>query len=238
MEKAVIIGATSGIGRELAKVLSREGYALGLTGRRIELLHSLQDELPTAAHVARMDVSRPDAAIRQLEQLIERMGGMDLLVISAGVGFINTDMAWEQERDTIATNVTGFSALAGAGIRHFIRQSSGHLVAISSVAALRGNGAAPAYNASKAFVSNYMEGLRHKVARLKLPVAVTDVRPGFVDTAMARGDRLFWVASPEKAARQIHLAIRRKRPHAFVTRRWRIVGWLLKVLPDWIYHRL
>ena len=75
-------------------------------------------------------------------------------------------------------------------------------------------GAAPAYNASKAFVSNYMEGLRQKVRKPNLPITVTDIQPGLVDTAMAQGEGLFRVAPPEKAARQIHEVIKRRRKHA------------------------
>jgi short-subunit dehydrogenase len=238
MKRVIIVGATSGIGRELAKVLSQDGYMLGLTGRRSDLLDSLQLELRTASHTKQMDVSHAVDAIQRLEDLIAQLGGLDLLVISAGVGFINGELEWAKEEETIDVNVTGFTAIANVGIRHFIRQASGHLVAISSIAALRGNGAAPAYNASKAFVSNYMEGLRHKVSKLKLPIIVTDLQPGFVATAMAKGEGLFWVATPEKAARQIHAAIRQKKTHAYVTKRWRIIAWLFKALPDRLYHRL
>ena len=238
MKRAMIVGATSGIGRELAKILSRNDYVVGVTGRREELLASLQAELPGPSHVQRTDLSQASQSIKQLEELAERMGGLDLLIICAGTGFINPDLAWEEERKTIEVNVSGFAAVANFGMRHFIEQHGGHLVAISSVAALRGSGVAPAYNASKAFVSNYMEGLRQKVFKQKLPVIVTDVKPGFVDTAMAQGEGLFWVASPEKAARQIYDAIRRQKPHIYVTRRWQLVGWILKVLPSRIYNRL
>jgi len=103
---------------------------------------------------------------------------------------------------------------------------------------LRGSGATPAYNASKAFVSNYMEGLRQKVSKLKLPITVTDVQPGLVDTAMAQGEGLFWVAPPEKAARQIFDVIKSRRERAYVTKRWRAIAWLLKAVPDYIYNKM
>ncbi len=108
---------------------------------------------------------------------------------------------------------------------------------ISSLAALRGNSLAPAYNASKAFVSTYLQGLRYKVARLGLPITITDIQPGFVDTAMAQSPSLFWVASPEKAAGQIYEAIRRKRKQATITKRWRLFAWFLKLAPDWFFER-
>ena len=231
MKRAIIIGATSGIGRELAKRLSAEGYMLGLVGRRAELLDSLRAELPRPAHTLALDIARDDGAAQAVRDLIARMEGLDLFVISAGVGFINTDLEWDKEADTIAVNVQGFAAMANVALRHFILHRKGHLVGISSVAALRGSGAAPAYNASKAFVSNYLDGLRRKVRRLQLPIAVTDVRPGFVATAMAQGQGLFWVASPEKAARQIAAAIRLRKKRAYVTRRWALIAALLKLMP-------
>lgn len=238
MSKAIIIGASSGIGRELAKVLARDGHTLGLVGRRVELLNALQEELPAPSFVRQIDVSQTSEAMGRLGGLIEDMGGADLIVISAGVGFINTELEWEKEKATIDVNVAGFAAMANVAVGHFIRQSSGHLVGISSIAALRGSGATPAYNASKAFVSNYMEGLRQKVHKLGLPIVVTDVQPGLVDTAMAQGDGLFWVAPPEKAAGQIYEVIKGRRRHAYVTRRWRSIAWLLKVMPGRVHRKM
>ena len=87
-------------------------------------------------------------------------------------------------------------------------------------------------------MSNYLQGLRHKFAKLRLPISVTDVQPGFVDTAMAKADHKFWVASPEKAAQQIFEAIRKRKKHVYVTKRWRIIAWLIKILPDWLIHKV
>ena len=154
---------------------------------------------------------------------------MELVVISAGIGFINPELNWPEEKATIDVNVTGFAALANVAFRHFEQMQSGHLVGISSIAALRGSRIAPAYSALKAFVSNYMEGLRFRAAKAGLPILVTDVQPGFVDTAMAKGESLFWVASPQEAAKQIYRAIQRRARHAYVTRRWRLFAWLFKV---------
>ncbi len=238
MKRAIIIGASSGIGRELAKVFSQDGYVVGLTGRRVDLLISLQQELSTPSFVKRMDVSQLSEAMRCLEELIREMNHVDLIVISAGVGFINTELEWEKEKATIDVNVAGFAAMANVAVKHFIEQSSGHLVGISSIAALRGSGATPAYNASKAFASNYIEGVRQKVSKLKLPIVITDIQPGLVDTAMAQGEGLFWVAPPEKAARQIFDVIKSRRKHAYVTKRWRTIAWLLKIVPDYVYHKM
>jgi short-subunit dehydrogenase len=173
-----------------------------------------------------------------LKELMQQMNGVDLVVISSGVGFINTDLEWGKESSAISVNVTGFAAMANVAMQHFMTQGSGHLVGISSIAALRGSESSPAYSASKAFISNYLEGLRKKVVKLKVPITVTEIMPGFVDTAMAKGDGLFWVAPAEKAAQQIFRAIRSRKNHACVTRRWSAIAWLLKVLPDVIYLRI
>jgi short-subunit dehydrogenase len=238
MKRAIVIGASSGIGKELAIVLSRNGFAVGLMARRIDLLDELARSLPNRAFSRQADVSEHLRAMAVLENLIEDMGGADLIVISSGTGFINPDLDWAKEKETIDVNVVGFTAMANVAFRHFAKAGGGHLVGLSSIAAIRGSGGAPAYGASKAFMSNYLEGLRTSARKAGLPIAVTDIQPGFVDTAMAQGEGLFWVATPQKAARQIYKAIQRKATHAYVTRRWSVIGWLLKVLPDSVYSRL
>jgi len=237
MRKAIIIGASSGIGLELARIMAREGYSLGLAGRRLELLEAARKELPAETRVKRIDVTRTEA-MGQLSELISELGGADVIVISSGTGFINPGLEWEKEKATIDVNVSGFAAMANVAFEHFRVSGSGHIVGISSIAAIRGGGESPAYNASKAFVSNYLEGLRQKAVKLKLPIVVADIQPGFVDTVMAQGEGLFWVAPAEKAARQIFDAIEKKKSHAYITKRWRLIAWLLKLIPGWLYCRL
>ncbi len=238
MKKAIVIGASSGIGRELARVLAEDGYKIGAMARRTELLNSLRDEINSEVLVERIDASEPESAMQILQDFIKKMDGVDLIIISAGTGEVNEKLAWNIEYETIRTNVTGFAALANVAIAHFIEKGKGHLVGISSIAALRGGKDSPAYNASKAFASNYMEGLRQKIRSLGLPVFVTDVIPGFVDTAMAKGEGIFWSAPPEKAARQIFYSIKRKKRCVYITRRWRLIAWLLKIFPASLYERL
>jgi short-subunit dehydrogenase len=123
-------------------------------------------------------------------------------------------------------------------MRYFKEQGYGHLVNISSVAGIRGNGIAPSYNATKAYQINYLEGLRLNAYKSKKNIYVTDVRPGFVDTAMAKGDGLFWVALVEKAAQQILDAIKRKKNIVYITKRWRLIGYILKLLPYSVLKKL
>lgn len=237
MKKAIIIGATSGIGWEVAKKLSQKGYLVGITGRRTELLNKLQKELPAKSYLKTLDLCRQEEAIGLLEQLIAEMGGIDLLVINSGIGFSDPDLDWPQEKKIIEVNVAGFVAMAGVAFKHFVRQRSGHIVGISSVAALRGHGRSPVYNASKAFVSNFLQGLRQKAGRLGLPITITDIQPGFVDTPLIKAQGLPWVAPASKAAEQIFMAIKRKKKHAYITRRWLLAAWLIKLVPDCLYNR-
>jgi len=233
MKSAIIAGASSGIGRALAEILAAEGYAVGLIARREDLLLDLQREIGGNCVVKQLDISDTDRTAEAFNELVERLNGVDLVVNSAGVGFINPELDWDKERQTIAVNVAGFAAFINAAMQHFLAKGSGHLVNISSIAALCGSGDCPAYNASKAFESLYLDGLRRRVRKLRVPITVTDIQPGFVDTAMAKSDTLFWVASPEKAAAQIYQAIKEKRKHAYVTRRWRLVAWLLRCTSSW-----
>jgi len=237
-KKAIVVGATSGIGCALTRLMLSHGYTVGAMGRRIDLLDALRIETSDKLLVRKVDVLSAEKAMETMESLIDEMDGVDIVVISAGTGFINPQLEWSKESETITTNVLGFSAVANVAFNHFIQQRRGCLVGISSIAALRGSGDSSAYNASKAFVSNYLEGLRLNVLKKRLPVTVMDVRPGFVDTAMAQGDGLFWVASPEKAAVQILGAIQHKKNHLYVTKRWRFIAWLMKSLPESIYKRL
>lgn len=237
-QKAIIIGASSGIGKELAKILAKNGYEVGLCARRLPLLEELQKEISAKTYIKQIDVSQDLAALQTFEELIAEMENVDLIILCAGVGYINPELMWNKEKHTIETNVIGFTALALKAFKYFCDKNSGHLVGISSIAALRGMGDAPTYSASKAFVSNLMQGLYYRIKRSGKNVYTTDIQPGFVDTDMAKGEGIFWLASPEKAAKQIYDAVRKKKKHAYITRKWRMMAWLMKVLPDWMYCKI
>lgn len=237
MKKAIIIGASSGIGKDLAIVLAEHGYEVGIMARRLEKLEDLQKEIPTKTYIGYIDIGSSAEAIEKTEEMIDKMGGLDLMILNAGIGFLNPELDSAKEIETIKVNVEGFCVLAGLSYKYFSSQGHGHIVGISSIGALRGNHVAPAYNASKAFMSNYLEGLRKKAFNEKIPITVTDIKPGFVDTDMAKGEGKFWVASPKKAAEQIYAAIKAKRKHAYITHRWRLIGWVLKLMPDCLYFK-
>lgn len=230
--KAIVIGASSGIGRELVKVLVHSGYEVGVVARRENLLLSLQEELKVPLFIQQADISHPEEAMNVVQSLIQRMGGVDLAIINAGVGYLNPCFDWNKDKETIDVNVLGFCAMTQVFIKHFMAQGQGHLVGISSIAALRG--ISGSYSASKAFVSNYLEGVRHQVIKKYPDITVTDIQPGFVDTAMAKG-ATFWVTPADQAASMIMEAIRKKKQHAYISPRWRLVAWLMKLTPNCIF---
>jgi short-subunit dehydrogenase len=232
----IIIGATSGIGRELAIIYLKNGCRVGITGRRQNLLDELKNQYPQQVVTACFDVTGNEN-IPQLEQLIQQLGGMDIFIYNSGYGDTSEQLNPEIETTTVKINVTGFTELTAYTFNWFCKQGSGQIAATSSIAAIRGSSWAPAYSASKAFMSNYMEGLHLKNKRLKKQIAITDIQPGFVRTKMAKGNGQFWVAPPEKAAQQIFNAISHKKRKAFITRRWRIIAVLMKNMPYFIYRK-
>jgi short-subunit dehydrogenase len=234
---AVIIGASSGIGEALADRLNREGWRLGLLARRLDRLERLRQTLGPETVVRRLDVTQEDAAAI-LEEVLDELGGVDLVIISAGAGHNNRDLRVELDLDTVMVNVLGFMKMAQVAVRYFLRRGRGHLVGISSIAALRGNGAGAAYAASKAFQSVYLDSLRDLARQSGLPIAVTEVQPGAVDTAMLKTERplpavarWLFVSSPTIAAQEIMQAIRKRAKHSYVTRRYGVVALVLKLLP-------
>jgi short-subunit dehydrogenase len=238
MKKAIIVGATSGIGKGLAEILTQSGYMVGITGRRINLLNDLKSTNPDQYIIKNFDVTDEKSTYKNLEELTKELGGLDLLIISSGTGDINETLDFKTEKQAIETNISGFTAVAGWTYNYFRNQNSGHLVAITSIGGLRGSSQAPAYNATKAYQINYLEGLRQKAKKDQLRIDITDIRPGLVDTDMAKGEGLFWISSVQKTSKQIYKAICSRKRIAYVTRRWLLIAILLKLLPGAIYERM
>lgn len=237
MKKAILIGASSGIGKALAVELSKRGYELGLTARRTNLLNELTNSCPNKTYIEFMDAANHEEARQILQKLIDRMGGVDLIIYNAGIG--ESSGNWEKENGMHQVNAIGFAAIANFAFNYFRHENkAGHIVGISSVMAVRGMRHAIGYAATKAFMSSYMEGQRHKAAAEKRPIAITDIRPGFVETDMTKGQKgMFWLQPVEKAARQIADAIERKRKVAYITKRWWIAGKLMPLLPDFLWNK-
>lgn len=237
MVQGIIIGASSGIGWELAVQLAAKGYQLGLVARRREKLELLSSSLPGDHFVVQADVSQAEQAQVALSELIETMGNVELIVLNSGVGQQEKKLDWDVEREMIDVNIRGFAALTVVSMNYFRQRGNGHLVGISSVAAHMSGGLAPTYAATKAFVSSYLNGMRSRAEYSKLPITVTTVEPGFVDTPMVQGSPI-WTATVEKAVAQLVPAILSKKGHIYITKRWRYVAWLLNLMPKWLMRRL
>ena len=246
--KAIIIGASSGIGAALAKELSARGYALGLTARRTEKMEKELSPILSGRHLIRyMDVADTGGATQVLHKLLKDMQGVDLIIINAAVSGSSGRSAsgkpnGSQRRDTeqlIQINVMGFTVMILESYRFFQKQGRGHIVGISSVAAMIPHPNGSAYNASKAFVSNYIESMRLRIRRRKEDITLTDVRPGFVFTPMTRHNkRMFWASDADKVARQITDDIEQKKEISHVSRRWNLIVRLFYLMPRRLLLRI
>ena len=240
-KKAIVIGATSGMGKAVAIKLAQLGYEVGLAGRREHILHELKKQIPQAC-IEKIDVTAPDAR-HKLKELISQLGGMDLMIISISSYNDQQDSMSEIEKEKITLDVDllGFYSMACIGFEYFEKQKSGHMVGISSIDAFRGNAHCPVYSGAKAFIDKYLEGKRNRYIQNNLPITVTDVLPGWVDNekcAFSKMPGTYWVASTDEAANQIVDAIKSKKKTAYITKRWIVINWLLRILPDNIYNAL
>ncbi|WP_457619215.1 SDR family NAD(P)-dependent oxidoreductase [Lutibacter sp.] len=231
MKNALIIGATSGIGKELAKLLVADNYKVVITGRREKLLQQIKETNPDKYIVKVQDVTDLRSSEELFTELKNELKTIDLIVFSSGVGNPNYKLEWDKELPTLQTNVIAATKIYGLAYNLFRKQGYGHLVGISSIASIRGNRHVPAYFASKAFQANYLESLWMKGKRSKADIVVTDIQPGFVDTSMAIG-KTFWMSTTEKATKQIYSAIKKKKKKAYITKRWRLIALLLKNIPS------
>lgn len=234
-KKVLILGATSGIGKGLAELYSSKGFIVGATGRRTALLEELQQN-NSNIHIKTFDILASDSTAR-LQELIDEMGGVDIAIISSGIGFVNRSLDWEIENSTAQTNVVGFTRMADYLYHYFSNKGSGHLAGISSIASYRGLDLCPAYSASKSYVSVYLEALRRKVNKEKgKRIKVSTILPGFIDTPLlGEGTPTIWVATVDKAVRQMYHSMQRFRRKIYITRRWRWVAALARIVPGWLY---
>jgi len=238
MEKAIVVGATSGIGRAVALLLANKGYKVGVTGRRSELLNELKTQNTENFFVKAFDITVTESVSGNLEQLVAELGGLDLLVLCSGIAGENDTLGFSREKEIIQTNVLGFTAVANWAVLFFRRKGSGHLACITSMTGLRGNRFATCYSATKSYQINYLKGLRHKVKKNREPIYVTDICPGFIDTQIVKTTSKFWVASPDIAAIQIFNSIKKRKKKVYITKRWVLMAIVMKVLPDWIYNKV
>ncbi len=238
-DSIIIIGASSGLGEAVARIYIGRGYRVGVAARRADKLQALKAQSPDRVVTAEIDICSDDAPGR-LEELIGRLGGVDTILLSAGVGFENPSLDPTKEENIVATNCLGFTRIADAAFRYFERERRrGHIAAITSVAGTKGLGQAPAYSASKRFGSTYLTALDQLAHIKRLPISITDIRPGFADTALLDPSKHHpMMMTPDYAARRIVDAIDRRRRVAVIDWRWNVVVGLWRVIPSWLWVRL
>ena len=237
MQKAIIIGGTSGIGKGLADELLANNYKVTITGIHNDVVEEIQALKNNNLNAMYLDCKKKDAT-KNLSELISDLGGLDLLVFSAGIGNLNKNLGYEVENEANLLNVLGFTEVSDWAYRFFLQQGFGHYVAVTSLSGIFGSRVAPAYHAAKAYQVSYLEGLRQKANKTKLPIYITDVRPGFVETPITEGKKTFWCATCEKASKQIYNLIKRKKAVGYVSKRWCIIACLIKAFPRWLRNRM
>ena len=238
MKRVIIIGASSGMGREVAKLFLARGYRLGVAARREEKLQELKQMAPDRVVVQAIDVTSDEATSR-LRELIDHLGGMDLFFYVSGIGKQNRTLEPSIEMATVNTNALGFTRMIGEAYRYFAELGEGHIAAITSIAGTKGLGPAPSYSATKAFQNLYLQALEQQANARKLKIRFTDIRPGFVDTDLLNGDFHYpMMLKPEKAALQIVSAIDNKRHIKVIDWRYRLLTPFWRCLPNLIWRHL
>lgn len=236
--RAIVIGASSGMGNEVAHLLLQDGWTLGLGARRTDLLENLAQEFPGQVVVRQIDVNDVHAD-EILRELIAELNGIELYFHAAGIGYQNHQLDKDKEISTVTTNGLGFTRMVGEAYRYFAIKGQGHIAVISSIAGTKGLGVAPAYSATKAFQNTYIQALEQQAYMRHLNIKFTDIRPGFVRTALlADGTRYPLLMDPKKVARRIVKAIYGHRHICVIDTRYRILTAFWRWLPNALWRRM
>jgi short-subunit dehydrogenase len=242
--RALIIGASSGIGAALARRLAREGYVLGLVARRKDKLAELRGELNKAAGELRAfvythDVHNHAQVPDLLRRIVAELGGLDLVIYASGVNFPPglESYKFETDREMLEVNLVGAFAWLNPVAAMFQAAGAGSIVGISSVAGDRGRVGNPGYNASKAGFTSYLESLRNRLSRHGAHVLT--VKAGFVKTDMLKAaQKVMFPISADKAADDIYAAIKRRKQQIYTPWFWTWIMLGVRNIPSWIFRRM
>ena len=230
------MGATSGIGLEVAKILNGQGYELGIAGRREENLREIKESLSNVKAYMPIDITAADAP-EKLGSLIEQLGGMDLYFHSSGIGYQNKELDPSMELKTIETNCGGLTRVINTAFQYFCQENrKGQIAVITSIARTKGIGLAPAYSATKRFQSTYVQALAQLATTRKADISFTEIRPGFVDTALLK-HKYPMLLKPEAVAQKIVKAIHRKKRVATIDWKYRLLVYAWQMIPNWFWER-
>ncbi len=237
MTKILIIGASSGIGLSLAKYYLARGSSVAATARSTDAFEKLLKRYPENFQFRAADISDQANNEKACRDMIEQMGGLDVAVISAGVSLQNLSLTIDKEQLTVDINVRGF-VYAAIWLAHFFEeQGYGHLAATSSMAQFYGSPQRPSYNASKAFISTFAEGLAIKYHGSG--IFISDIRPGLIDTPMTVGlgyDKL--KISSEQAALIIAKGLARRKRKIIIGKGWMFLARLSALLPLRLFRKI
>lgn len=237
-KRIIIVGASSGIGYEVARLFIGKGWSVGVAARRKEPLLKLQTIAPERVWVQQLDVTEQEAETA-LQRLIADVGGMDVYFHVSGIGKQNKTLDPDIEQNTFQTNVAGFGRMVGAAYRYFAVHGSGQIAVVSSIAGTKGLGAAPAYSATKRFQNIYIQALAQLARMERLPIVFTDIRPGFVDTALLSGSQRYpMLMRPDRVARKMVAAIEHRRRVVVIDWRYAVITFFWRLIPRWLWERM
>lgn len=236
-KRIIIIGATSGIGYEVAKIYQQSGWHVGLAGRRTDKLEIIKQQAPDRTVVQQIDVTSEDAA-EKLRLLIDKLGGMDLFLLSSGIGSQNGTLNPEIELATVNTNAMGFTRIVTAAYHYFQEQGEGHLAVISSIAGTKGIGIAPSYSATKRFQNTYIDALAQLARMKKSSITFTDIRPGFVKTDLLKSGNYPMLMRTEFVANKIVSALQQRKRRVIIDWKYAVVVFFWRLIPSCIWERL
>lgn len=243
--RALVVGASSGMGAALVRQLASEGFQVAALARRGPELRELAEECRVscestggAVHVHEHDVTDTAIVPELFEEIVRELGGLDLAVYAAGIMPPVEPNEYDTARDlrVLAVNLHGCIAWCNEVARLFQTQREGTLVGLSSIAGVRGRRANPVYGTSKAAMDHYLESLRNRLA--VVGVHVCTIEPGFVDTPMTEGLGLKGAISATSAASQILRAARSGANTRYVPRRWALVAAIVRHIPSVLFKRL
>ena len=236
-KKIIIMGATSGIGLEVARLFHQQGHIIAIAGRRMDNLQRISTELANCPY-AQIDVTDTQAPTR-LQELIEDLGGMDIYLHVSGIGKQNRQLDTDVELATVETNALGFTRLVNHAWHYFRTQGSGHIAAVSSIAGTKGLGAAPSYSATKRYCNTYLEALAQLASMQGLNIYFTDIRPGFVNTELLSDSFHYpMMMQPVPVAHQIVKGILSRKRTVTIDWRFRLLVFFWRLIPSCLWVRL
>ena len=237
MKRVLIVGATSGIGYESAKIFLQHGHVVGLAGRRDENLKPLMAEYPRTTYSKQIDITSPEAP-SLLSELIDEMGGIDIYLHVSGIGYQNISLDQQIEIDTVKTNCLGLTQMVTTAYHYLSQKGGGQIAVVSSIAGTKGLGIAPSYSATKRYQSTYLQCLTQLSRMRNDNISFTDIRPGFVDTPLLRKANYPMKMKADYVAEKLYKAVLRKKRVSIIDWKFSLIVFFWRLIPTFLWERL